>query len=171
VLGQDRVATYLLRKIGKWVITLFAIFRGGNARHLKEAHKRFQRNWTSAAASRAAGDLGADNHCHVECMRIVHDNPVPGKAILTLAGGNAGRACQHSKSANSEDQLSNDCSPQVRSAAPVSHIESEGDYEQTATFLNSLLDVVRDDASHPLCSLVSLVGDLIEAYESDREPL
>lgn len=70
-----------------------------------------------------------------------------------------------------EDQLSNDCSPQVRSATPVSHIESEGDYEQTATFHNSLLDVVRDDASHPLYSLVSLVGDLIEAYESDREPL
>lgn len=29
--------------------------------------------------------------------------------------------------------------------------------------LNSLLDAVRDDASHPLYSLVSVVSDLIEA--------
>jgi HTH-type transcriptional regulator/antitoxin HigA len=58
----------------------------------------------------------------------------------------------------------------LRSAAPVSHIESESDYEQTTTFLNSLLDIVRDDADHPLYSLVSVVGDLIEAYELDHEP-
>ncbi len=30
--------------------------------------------------------------------------------------------------------------------------------------------IVRDDASHPLYSLVSVVGDLIEAYEIDYEP-
>lgn len=59
----------------------------------------------------------------------------------------------------------------LRSAAPVSHIESESDYEQTMAFLNSLLDIVRDDTRHPLYSLVSVVGDLIEAYESDHEPL
>ena len=33
-----------------------------------------------------------------------------------------------------------------------------------------LLDAVRDDASHPLYSLVSVVGDLIEAYEIEHEP-
>lgn len=59
----------------------------------------------------------------------------------------------------------------LRSAAPVSHIESESDYEQTTAFLNSLLDIVRDDAGHPLYSLVSVVGDLIEVYESDHEPI
>ena len=37
--------------------------------------------------------------------------------------------------------------------------------------LNSLLDLVRDDINHPLYSLVAVVGDLIEAYEIDHEPL
>ncbi len=59
----------------------------------------------------------------------------------------------------------------LRLVAPVSHIESESDYEQATTLLNNLLDVVLDDASHPLYSLVSVVGDLIEAYEIDLEPL
>jgi HTH-type transcriptional regulator/antitoxin HigA len=58
-----------------------------------------------------------------------------------------------------------------RSAAPISHIESERDYEQVTAFLNNLLDVVRDDAGHPLYSLVSVVGDLVEAYEIDHEPI
>ena len=47
---------------------------------------------------------------------------------------------------------------------------TEAEYEQTIALLNSLLDVVRDNASHPLYSLVSVVGDLIEAYELDQEP-
>nr|VFJ59930.1 MAG: hypothetical protein BECKDK2373C_GA0170839_10761 [Candidatus Kentron sp. DK]VFJ63159.1 MAG: hypothetical protein BECKDK2373B_GA0170837_11209 [Candidatus Kentron sp. DK] len=59
----------------------------------------------------------------------------------------------------------------LRQVAPVSHIESEDDYEQVVVLLNGLLDVVRDDANHPLYSLVSVVGDLIEAYEIDHEPL
>jgi HTH-type transcriptional regulator / antitoxin HigA len=59
----------------------------------------------------------------------------------------------------------------LRSAAPVSHIESESDYDQATSFLNNLLDLVRDDAGHPLYSLVAVVGDLIEAYEIDHEPL
>jgi len=59
----------------------------------------------------------------------------------------------------------------LRSVAPVSHIESESDYEQATALLNSLLDIVLDDASHPLYSLVSVIGDLIEAYEIDLEPV
>nr|VFK43381.1 MAG: HTH-type transcriptional regulator / antitoxin HigA [Candidatus Kentron sp. TC]VFK46026.1 MAG: HTH-type transcriptional regulator / antitoxin HigA [Candidatus Kentron sp. TC]VFK57399.1 MAG: HTH-type transcriptional regulator / antitoxin HigA [Candidatus Kentron sp. TC] len=59
----------------------------------------------------------------------------------------------------------------LRSVAPVSHIESENDYEQATALLNGLLDIVRDDTNHPLYSLVSVVGDLIEAYEIDHEPL
>ena len=59
----------------------------------------------------------------------------------------------------------------LRSVAPVSHIESESDYEQAITLLNNLLDIVLDDASHPLYSLVSVVGDLIEVYEIDHEPV
>ncbi|MGH8497259.1 MAG: hypothetical protein ACRERV_00370 [Methylococcales bacterium] len=57
------------------------------------------------------------------------------------------------------------------SVAPVSHIESENDYEQATALLNNLLDIVVDDASHPLYSLVSVVGDLIEAYEIDQDPV
>ena len=52
----------------------------------------------------------------------------------------------------------------------MSHIESESDYEQATALLNNLLDIVLDDTTHPLYSLVSVVGDLIEAYEIDHEP-
>ena len=59
----------------------------------------------------------------------------------------------------------------LQAVAPIAHIESETDYEQATTLLNNLLDIVRDDAKHPLYSLVAVVGDLIEAYEIDHEPL
>ena len=59
----------------------------------------------------------------------------------------------------------------LRLVAPVSHIESENDYEQATALLNNLLDIVLDDKTHPLYSLVSVVGDLIEAYEIDLEPV
>ena len=59
----------------------------------------------------------------------------------------------------------------LRSVALVSHIECESDYEQATALLNNLLDIVLDNASHPLYSLVSVVGDLIEAYEVDHEPV
>lgn len=59
----------------------------------------------------------------------------------------------------------------LQSVAAVTHIDSEAAYAQTVTLLNNLLDVVRDDTQHPLYSLVSVVGDLIEAYEIDHEPL
>ena len=58
----------------------------------------------------------------------------------------------------------------LQSVVPIRHIDSEVEYEQAIELLNSLLDVVRDNASHPLYSLVSVVGDLIEAYELDQEP-
>ena len=52
----------------------------------------------------------------------------------------------------------------------IAHIENEADYEQATALLNSLLDAVRDDASHPLYSLVSVVGGLIEASRSSTTP-
>jgi HTH-type transcriptional regulator/antitoxin HigA len=58
----------------------------------------------------------------------------------------------------------------LQSAVPLAHIENEADYEQATALLNTLLDAVRDDVQHPLYSLVSVVGDLIEAYEIDHEP-
>jgi HTH-type transcriptional regulator/antitoxin HigA len=54
--------------------------------------------------------------------------------------------------------------------APISHIESEEDYEQVTVVLDHLLDVVRDDITHPLYSLVTVIGDIVEAYETDLEP-
>ena len=59
----------------------------------------------------------------------------------------------------------------LQSVATVVHIDSEHQYAQATDLLNALLDVVRDDARHPLYSLVAVVGDLIEAYEVDHEPL
>lgn len=59
----------------------------------------------------------------------------------------------------------------LQSVAAVTHIDSDVQYAQTTALLNSLLDVVRDDSRHPLYSLVSVVGDLIEAYETEHEPL
>lgn len=59
----------------------------------------------------------------------------------------------------------------LQSVAPIAHIESEADYDHAAALLNSLLDLVRDDERHPLYSLIAVVGDLIEAYEIDHEPL
>lgn len=59
----------------------------------------------------------------------------------------------------------------LRLAAPIAHIESESDYEQATELLNKLLDIVLDDVTHPLYSLISVVGDLIEAYEIDLEPV
>jgi HTH-type transcriptional regulator / antitoxin HigA len=44
----------------------------------------------------------------------------------------------------------------LESAAPLAHIENEADYERAPALLNNLLDAVRDDASHPLYSLVSV---------------
>jgi HTH-type transcriptional regulator/antitoxin HigA len=58
----------------------------------------------------------------------------------------------------------------LQSIAPIAHIETAQDYHQTTLLLNSLLDVVRDDANHPLYSLVSVIGDLIEAYEINLDP-
>ena len=59
----------------------------------------------------------------------------------------------------------------LQSVVPLAHIEPESSHEQATVLLNSLLDIVRDDAKHPLYSLVAVVGDLIEAYEIDHEPL
>ena len=58
----------------------------------------------------------------------------------------------------------------LTSMVPLSHIESESDYEQATALLNELLDIVLDDASYPLYSLISVIGYLIEAYEIDLEP-
>lgn len=46
--------------------------------------------------------------------------------------------------------------------------DSEEEYAQVTDLLNNLLDIVRDNTQHSLYSLMSVVGDLIEAYEIER---
>ena len=59
----------------------------------------------------------------------------------------------------------------LQSVAAVTHIDSDAKYALATELLNGLLDVVRDDSQHPLYSLVCVVGDLIEAYEIEHQPL
>lgn len=50
----------------------------------------------------------------------------------------------------------------------VPHTEDE--YRRLVALLDSLTDEVGEDESHPLASLMEIVGVLIEKYEDDRVP-
>ncbi len=50
----------------------------------------------------------------------------------------------------------------------VPHTEEE--YEGLVTFLDSLIDEVGEDETHPLASLMEIVGVLIERYEEEHVP-
>ena len=47
---------------------------------------------------------------------------------------------------------------------------TEGEYRQLVTLLDGLIDEVREDESHPLASLLEVVGILIEKYEDEHVP-
>lgn len=47
---------------------------------------------------------------------------------------------------------------------------SEEAYEQLVRFLDSLIDEVGEDESHPLASLIEIVGILIQRYEDEHVP-
>ncbi|HXD31721.1 MAG TPA: hypothetical protein VN643_11420 [Pyrinomonadaceae bacterium] len=47
---------------------------------------------------------------------------------------------------------------------------TEGEYRQLVTLLDGLVDEVREDESHPLASLLEVVGILIEKYEDEHVP-
>jgi HTH-type transcriptional regulator/antitoxin HigA len=47
---------------------------------------------------------------------------------------------------------------------------TEQDYEQAVALLDSLIDVVGENESHPLASLMELIGVLIEQYEDATIP-
>ena len=51
---------------------------------------------------------------------------------------------------------------------PVRPIRSEADYDQMAALMNRLLDVVGEDESHPLASVLALVGDQVEGYDAEH---
>lgn len=45
---------------------------------------------------------------------------------------------------------------------------SEDEYRQLVSLLNSLIDEVGENESHPLASLIEIVGVLIEKYEDEH---
>ena len=50
----------------------------------------------------------------------------------------------------------------------VPHSESE--YQRLVTLLDRLIDEVGENESHPLASLMEIVGVLIEKYEDEHVP-
>ena len=47
---------------------------------------------------------------------------------------------------------------------------SEQEYDQLVALLDALIDEVGEDESHPLASLMDIVGSLIEKYEAEHVP-
>ncbi len=47
---------------------------------------------------------------------------------------------------------------------------SEEDYDRLVAFLDRLVDEVGEDQSHPLASLMEVVGVLVERYEDCHVP-
>lgn len=58
--------------------------------------------------------------------------------------------------------------PSVTKVLFVPHTEAE--YQQLVTVLDALIDVVGEDETHPLASLMEVVGVLIEKYEDEHVP-
>lgn len=50
----------------------------------------------------------------------------------------------------------------------VPHTESE--YQRLVTLLDSLIDRIGEDETHPLASLMEVIGALIERYEDEHIP-
>ena len=48
---------------------------------------------------------------------------------------------------------------------------SEEEYQQLVVLLDSMIDEVGEDESHPLTSLMEIVGVLIEKYDDEQVPL
>jgi HTH-type transcriptional regulator/antitoxin HigA len=47
---------------------------------------------------------------------------------------------------------------------------SEGEYQRLVALLDSMIDEVGENESHPLASLMEIVGVLIERYEDEHVP-
>ena len=58
--------------------------------------------------------------------------------------------------------------PQLSQMVYVPHQEEE--YQRLVGFLDNLIDEVGEDESHPLASLMEIVGFLIERYEEEYIP-
>jgi len=58
--------------------------------------------------------------------------------------------------------------PVVSAVLYVPHTERE--YQQAVELLDSLIDNVGEDETHPLASLMEILGVLIEKYEDEHIP-
>jgi HTH-type transcriptional regulator/antitoxin HigA len=58
--------------------------------------------------------------------------------------------------------------PELADAVFVPH--SEADYLRLVAVLDRLIDEVGEDESHPLASLMEVLGVLIERYEAEQVP-
>jgi len=47
---------------------------------------------------------------------------------------------------------------------------TEDEYRRLVALLDGLIDEVGEDESHPLASLMEIIGVVIEKYEDDRVP-
>ena len=55
--------------------------------------------------------------------------------------------------------------------APMLYVpHSESEYQRLVTLLDELIDHVGEDETHPLASLMEVVGALIEGYEDENVP-
>ena len=67
-----------------------------------------------------------------------------------------------------EIQAAQDVWPKLTPVVFVPHAESE--YQRLVTVLDDLIDMVGEDDSHPLASLMEVIGVLIEKYEDENVP-
>ena len=58
--------------------------------------------------------------------------------------------------------------PEVSQSVFVAH--TEADYQRLVALLDELVDEVGNDESHPLASLMEVIGLLIEKYEDEHVP-
>jgi HTH-type transcriptional regulator/antitoxin HigA len=56
--------------------------------------------------------------------------------------------------------------PEMAGMIYVPHTEEE--YQRLVAFLDSLIDEVGEDETHPLSSLMEIIGVLIEKYEDEH---
>lgn len=58
----------------------------------------------------------------------------------------------------------------VKLAGKIYVPHSDEEYRQLVALLDSMIDEVGEDESHPLASLMEIVGVLIEKYEDEHVP-
>ena len=57
------------------------------------------------------------------------------------------------------------------SMAPLIYVpHTETEYERIVAFLDQLIDEVGEEESHPLASLMEILGVLVGAYETEHVP-